>query len=118
MAHASLRRPDNAAQPTGLTTPLPAYGLPEPSQLGPTGAQAAQALPTPAPVTPLKRPATGRDPVKAARTAGRSVCDLCGAGLDHHTGHYHMTSPLTARKVQVCRTCRRAALSEGYRPRA
>ena len=118
MAHAPLRSPDNAAQPTGLTTPLPAYGPPDRSELAPAAAQAAPALPAPAPVTPLKRPAARQRPVKSAPAVGEAVCDLCGAGLDHHSGHYHMTSPLTARKVQVCRTCRRAALSEGYRPRA
>ena len=47
-----------------------------------------------------------------------AVCDLCGGQLGRHSGHFHMVSPLTARHVSVCRTCRRAALSEGYRPRA
>jgi hypothetical protein len=47
-----------------------------------------------------------------------SRCDLCGEQLGRNAGHFHMTSPLTARHVSVCRTCRRAALSEGYRPRA
>jgi hypothetical protein len=45
-------------------------------------------------------------------------CDLCGEPLGRNAGHFHMVSPLTARYVSVCRTCRRAALSEGYRPRA
>ena len=45
-------------------------------------------------------------------------CDLCGEPLGSHAGHFPMVSPLTARHVSVCRTCRRAALSEGYRPRA
>jgi hypothetical protein len=45
-------------------------------------------------------------------------CDLCGEQLGEHAGHFHMVSPLTARHVSVCRTCRRAALGEGYRPRA
>ena len=47
-----------------------------------------------------------------------ALCDLCGAHLGVHSGHFHMVSPLTARHVSVCRTCRRAALGEGYRPRA
>ena len=47
-----------------------------------------------------------------------AVCDLCGGQLGRNSGHFHMVSPLTARHVSVCRTCRRAALSEGYRPRA
>ena len=45
-------------------------------------------------------------------------CDLCGESLGSHTGQFPMVSPLTASHVSVCRTCRRAALSEGYRPRA
>lgn len=45
-------------------------------------------------------------------------CDLCGGELGRNAGHFHMVSPLTARHVSVCRTCRRAALGEGYRPRA
>jgi len=44
-------------------------------------------------------------------------CDLCGEPLGHHAGRFPMVSPLTARYVTVCRTCRRAALGEGYRPR-
>ena len=120
MADAALRPPDDA-QPTGLTTPPPAYGPPgqvtsRPAQAAPVVAAVPAA---PAPVTPIKRQA----PAKAARHPARAApserfCDLCGTGLDDHSGHYHMVSPLTARKVAVCRTCRRAALSEGYRPRA
>ena len=45
-------------------------------------------------------------------------CDLCGESLGSHTGQFPMVSPLTAGRVSVCRTCRRAALSEGYRSRA
>ena len=130
MAHAALRPPDDA-QPTGLTTPLQAYDRPAQAPLQPAGhngsaaadapaVRAPLAPAVPAPVTPLKRPAA---PAKTGRRASRpstaeAFCDLCGAGLDDHSGHYHMVSPLTARKVSVCRTCRRAALSEGYRPRA
>jgi len=122
MADAALRPPDNA-QPTGLTTPLPSIGAPEPAKprKDAKDAKAAPAVASePAPVTPLKRPSA---PVKATRPASRPVlvesfCDLCGTSLDEHTGHYYMVSPLTARKVAVCRTCRRAALGEGYRPRA
>ena len=47
-----------------------------------------------------------------------ALCDLCGEHLGVHSGHFHMVSPLTARHVSVCRTCRRAALGEGYRPRS
>ncbi len=74
---------------------------------------------------PAAQPAqTGQPaPVRAIRPVPQPViatahCDLCGEPLSEHAGHFAMTSPLTARKVTVCRTCRRAALSEGYRPRA
>ena len=63
----------------------------------------------------------GTTPTRARPVTGSSreyaVCDLCGAQLGRNAGHFHMVSPLTARHVSVCRTCRRAALGEGYRPR-
>ena len=71
-------------------------------------------LDTPAP--DVKAPARARPVAGSSREY--SVCDLCGGQLGRHAGHFHMVSPLTARHVSVCRTCRRAALSEGYRPRA
>jgi hypothetical protein len=44
-------------------------------------------------------------------------CALCGASLVGDPLHYHMVSPLVAMgSVTVCRTCHKAALSEGYRP--
>jgi hypothetical protein len=70
---------------------------------------------------PLDAPAA-KAPVRARPVTSASreyaVCDLCGGQLGRNAGHFHMVSPLTARHVSVCRTCRRAALSEGYRPRA
>ena len=44
-------------------------------------------------------------------------CALCGSSLVGKRERYRMVSPLVAMgTVTVCRTCRRAALSEGYRP--
>ena len=54
-----------------------------------------------------------RVPCEALR-ASTPCCDLCGAQLGRNAGHFHMVSPLTARHVSVCRTCRRAALGEEY----
>jgi NAD-dependent SIR2 family protein deacetylase len=48
---------------------------------------------------------------------GSARCALCGASLVGDPLHYHMVSPLVAMgSVTVCRTCHKAALSEGYRP--
>ena len=69
--------------------------------------------PAAAPAVPKARPRLV-DPVSLEYAR----CDLCGEPLGSHAGHFPMVSPLTARHVSVCRTCRRAALSEGYRPRA
>jgi hypothetical protein len=63
----------------------------------------------------LAQPAAKRGSGAAAQDYAR--CDLCGEPLGRHAGRFPMVSPLTARHVTVCRTCRRAALSEGYRPR-
>jgi hypothetical protein len=49
-------------------------------------------------------------PIEEAR------CALCGSSLVGKKQRFRMVSPLvTMGKVTVCRTCRRAALSEGYR---
>jgi hypothetical protein len=73
----------------------------------------------PNPNAPAVQPAPEAKP-RAVGPVSREYarCDLCGEALGSHAGHFHMVSPLTARHVSVCRTCRRAALSEGYRPRA
>jgi len=75
-----------------------------------------QVTPVALDATTVKAPARPRTATSSSREY--SVCDLCGAQLGRNAGHFHMVSPLTARHVSVCRTCRRAALSEGYRPRA
>jgi hypothetical protein len=44
-------------------------------------------------------------------------CALCGASLVGQQERYRLVSPLVSMgTVTVCRTCRRAALGEGYRP--
>jgi hypothetical protein len=73
-------------------------------------------VPLDVPTTSAKAPARARPVSSSSREY--AVCDLCGGQLGRNAGHFHMVSPLTARHVSVCRTCRRAALSEGYRPRA
>ena len=54
--------------------------------------------------------------VRATRISIAEVprCDLCDDPLGGR-GH-RLVSPHDAFLVVVCRTCRRAALSEGYRP--
>lgn len=69
----------------------------------------------------LPTPADSAEPSPAA---GASVvameparCSLCGASLKGNRLKYHMISPRSAGvTVTVCPTCRRAAISEGYRP--
>jgi hypothetical protein len=44
-------------------------------------------------------------------------CALCGTSLVGKRERYRMVSPFASMgKVTVCWICRRAALSEGYRP--
>jgi hypothetical protein len=79
-------------------------------------ASVSAGTPVPLDAPAAKAPARARPETSSSREY--AVCDLCGAQLGRNAGHFHMVSPLTARHVSVCRTCRRAALSEGYRPRA
>jgi hypothetical protein len=44
-------------------------------------------------------------------------CALCGTSLVGKRERYRLLSPFASMgKVTVCRTCRKASLSEGYRP--
>ena len=44
-------------------------------------------------------------------------CALCGTSLVGTRERHRLVSPLVSMgEVTVCRTCHRAALSEGYRP--
>jgi len=70
------------------------------------------------PVVPAKPKTKAKTRPAGSASREYAHCDLCGEPLGSHTGHFHMVSPLTARHVSVWRTCRRAALGEGYRPRA
>lgn len=113
-----------------LATPSPyhahsassATGL-APSPASSAGASSSQTDVTASPLDAALAP-TAAQPVPKARPrlAGASReyerCDLCGESLGGRWSQFAMVSPLTARHVSVCRTCRRAALSEGYRPRA
>jgi len=93
----------------GTSSPIAPIAPIAPGLIGTQGSSAP--LDAPAAKTPTRaRPVTGSSREYA-------VCDLCGAQLGRNAGHFHMVSPLTARHVSVCRTCRRAALGEGYRPR-
>jgi hypothetical protein len=61
--------------------------------------------------SPFQREAAPVTPLEEAR------CALCGASLVGTRERFKVVSPLVSMgKVTVCRTCRRAALSEGYRP--
>ena len=65
-----------------------------------------------------RQPDSRRSPAAWPRVARVRPLRPLRRASRRHAGHFHMVSPLTARHVSVCRTCRRAALSEGYRPRA
>jgi hypothetical protein len=109
--HASVRSPDldPAALPAALTG-SPAGPASSPGESPKLSLITAPAAGQPAPrVLPQPLGPESRE---------YALCDLCGAHLGVHSGHFHMVSPLTARSVSVCRTCRRAALGEGYQPRA
>jgi hypothetical protein len=124
MARKSATQPPRQAGLTQASTtgaaPLspvsPAVSV-HPVRLDPAGATSAAAPVAPNDVAPP--PAVFSAPPRSV-TAAREYahCDLCGQPLGRDVGHFHMVSPLTARRVSVCRTCRRAALSEGYRPRS
>jgi hypothetical protein len=74
-------------------------------------------------VSPL-RPETSSDIApRVARSAPpmRMVpsvrCALCGTRLDDGARRFMVVSPRSVdRTLTVCRTCRKAALGEGYRP--
>jgi hypothetical protein len=109
--HASARSPDpDPAALAAALTGTPTGSAPSPGETPTLSLVTAPTAGLPAPwVLPQPHGAESRE---------YAVCDLCGEHLGVHSGHFHMVSPLTARHVSVCRTCRRAALGEGYRPRA
>jgi hypothetical protein len=124
MARKSATQPPPQAGPAQApgagTAPLssvPAASAPRPAGIGPAGAAtSAAASIVPGDLTP---PAVFSAPLRSVAGAREYAhCDLCGQPLGRDVGQFHMVSPLTARRVSVCRTCRRAALSEGYRPRS
>jgi hypothetical protein len=109
----AAQSPDHA-----ILAPPPAASVVAPTQATGPASPDATALPL-NPSTGAAQPAPEPKPRSAGPAAREYArCDLCGEALGGHAGHFHMVSPLTARHVSVCRTCRRAALGEGYRPRA
>ncbi len=115
------------AQNLAAPSPSPAHSAPSASGLAssPASSGASASGQTDVTANPADSAALAAQPVPKARprllgTVSREYarCDLCGESLGSHAGQFPMVSPLTARRVSVCRTCRRAALSEGYRPRA
>jgi hypothetical protein len=97
----------------GLVPSATGLGATPTPSVAPASAGAADVTPIPFEAPPAAQ--QGMRGVAAAREYAR--CDLCGDPLGRLAGRFPMVSPLTARYVTVCRTCRRAALGEGYRPR-
>ena len=61
-------------------------------------------------------PATDKPPA-TVRSIDSAHCGLCGAKLSARALRYRVVSPQCCEStITVCRTCRKAALSEGYRP--
>ncbi len=60
--------------------------------------------------------ATVTCPPAEVRSIDSAHCALCGAKLGARALRYHLASPQRCDTITVCHTCRRAALSEGYRP--
>ncbi len=54
-------------------------------------------------------------PAAPVHSIGRSSCALCGIPLGAARLRVHVLSPYENAELEVCPTCRRAALSEGYR---
>ena len=115
------------AQNLAAPSPSPAHSAPSAPGLAssPASSGASASGQTDVTANPVDSAALAARPDPKARprllgTVSREYarCDLCGESLGSHAGQFPMVSPLTASHVSVCRTCRRAALSEGYRPRA
>jgi predicted RNA-binding Zn-ribbon protein involved in translation (DUF1610 family) len=57
------------------------------------------------------------NPPATIRSIDSAHCGLCGAKLSARALRYHVVSPQCCEStITVCRTCRKAALGEGYRP--
>jgi hypothetical protein len=110
------------ARKSASQSPYHAGLMPSAAGLGASPNPAITPVPAGPDVAALPFQAPSAAPPVAKRGAGSAAreyarCDLCGEPLGRHAGRFAMVSPLTARHVTVCRTCRRAALGEGYRPR-
>jgi predicted RNA-binding Zn-ribbon protein involved in translation (DUF1610 family) len=63
------------------------------------------------------RVAPADKPPATVRSIDSAHCGLCGARLSARALRYRVVSPQCCEStLTVCRTCRKAALSEGYRP--
>ncbi len=62
---------------------------------------------------PVTKPAAPPAPVRSIQS---THCALCGSKLSTRSLRYQVVSPQVCETITVCHTCRRAALSEGYRP--
>lgn len=71
----------------------------------------------PMPARPEGREERATMPPAMVRSIDSAHCGLCGAKLNARTLRYHVVSPQCCdATITVCHLCRRAALSEGYRP--
>jgi predicted RNA-binding Zn-ribbon protein involved in translation (DUF1610 family) len=71
----------------------------------------------PMPIQSEDRDATADKPCATVRSIDSAHCGLCGAKLSARSLRYHVVSPQSCEStITVCHTCRKAALSEGYRP--
>ncbi len=70
----------------------------------------------PLPTQSKGHPVTVTCPPAEVRSIDSAHCGLCGAKLGARALRYHVVSPQHCDTITVCHTCRKAALSEGYRP--
>jgi len=74
-------------------------------------------LPPPREGVPIDAPPAASPGPSPVRTIVATRCALCGAHLEEGTQRFTVISPRSAERVlTVCGACRKAVLSEGYRP--
>ncbi len=67
--------------------------------------------------TPESDAGTAAKPPAEVRSIDSACCSLCGAKLSARALRYRVVSPQSCEApMTVCHTCRKAVLSEGYRP--
>ena len=67
------------------------------------------------PEAQARAPITELRPAAPVHSIDRSSCALCGIPLEAAPLRDHVLSPYGNAELEVCSSCRRAALSEGYR---